>query len=233
MFSSINVSVLGALDTLKGYVAAKWLDFQGCFKPQFAYCKATVKARTRACPVRRPGPLRPRRVAALPRRHRPRARRPSSTRPPSGARPGDKVVATCRAVTAWFEMALHLTLAGKWAAPIVRLAGRAMNGTAEAISSRILARVPRAGSTLVAKACPSVAIGAGRRLAVPIVAVVLDFMRATSLRVVGRATAVGHGLAFVASVPLAFLGAHAAFAAVGAIGLAVIKLSLLVMAATF
>ena len=46
MFSSINVSVLGAVDALKGYVAAKWLDFRGWFKPRFASCKETVKART-------------------------------------------------------------------------------------------------------------------------------------------------------------------------------------------
>ena len=46
MFSSINVSVLGAVDALKGYVAAKWLDFRGWFKPRFAFCKETVKART-------------------------------------------------------------------------------------------------------------------------------------------------------------------------------------------
>src|SRR4051794_19478323 len=46
MFSSINVSVLGAVDTLTGYLAAKCLDFQGWFKPRFAACKEPVRAHT-------------------------------------------------------------------------------------------------------------------------------------------------------------------------------------------
>jgi hypothetical protein len=46
MFSSMYVSVLGAVDTLKGYVASRWLGFRGWFKPRFASCKETVKART-------------------------------------------------------------------------------------------------------------------------------------------------------------------------------------------
>src|SRR4051794_20435068 len=46
MFSSITVSVLGAVDTLKGYVAARWLDFRGWLEPRFTSCKEAVKART-------------------------------------------------------------------------------------------------------------------------------------------------------------------------------------------
>src|SRR3954449_5176627 len=46
MFPRINVSVVGAVDALKGYVASRWHDFQCFFRPKFAYCKATIKART-------------------------------------------------------------------------------------------------------------------------------------------------------------------------------------------
>jgi hypothetical protein len=233
MFSSINVIVGSVTASLKGYVTSKWLDLQGWFKPRFAFCKATVETRTARARLAAKDCYDRARVATIPHVVTVRERvgaAVDSIRPRARAL-ADKVVAICRAVTAWFEMSLHLTLAGKWIAPIVRLTDRAVNGTAEAIWSRIPARGARAGSILVAKACPFVAIGAGRRLAVLIVAVVLDSLRATSRRVVGRAAAAGHGLAFVASVPLALLAAHAAFAAVGAIGLAVIKLSLLVMAA--
>src|SRR4051812_17535686 len=119
MFSSINVSVLGVVDALKGYVAAKWLDFQGWFKPRFACCKATIEARTARTQFAVLTHCALARVAAAP--HvitvRERFRAAVDRLRPRVRALTNKVVAACRAVTAWSEMALHLTLAKKWAAP--------------------------------------------------------------------------------------------------------------------
>ena len=38
MFSTINVRLGPASDPVWVYLASKWLDFQGWFKPRFAYC---------------------------------------------------------------------------------------------------------------------------------------------------------------------------------------------------
>src|SRR4051812_958296 len=115
MFSSINVRIGTATESLRCYVASKWLDFQWWCQPRVAYCKAIVEAHTarsrfaaqvhcarvRAAAAPHVVTVRERFRAAID-RVRPRVRALA-----------DKIVATCRAVTAWFEMALTLTLAGR------------------------------------------------------------------------------------------------------------------------